>query len=57
MIDVSDPRIVIENDPKIESPGSLLLLDLISEYLIQKIKFIYYCNLDTGTRHQPVLSI
>ena len=57
MIDVSDPRIVIENDPKIESPGSLLLIDLISEYLIQKIKFRYYCNLDTGTRHQPVLSI
>ena len=36
---MSDPGIVIENDPEIESPGSLLLIDLISEYLYKEVKF------------------
>jgi len=40
-IDVNDRGIVIENDPRIESPESLLSIDLIN----------------TGTRHQPGLSI
>ena len=55
-IDVNDRGIVIENDLRTESPESLLSIDLISEYLILKRKFKYN-NLDTGTRHQPVLSI